>query len=54
MATIRSLAAELGAQPYELTAFIDFGPGYDELAELDDATVAEYRAAWAAGLLATA
>lgn len=49
MATIRTLATEWNAQPYEVAAFLDLGRDYDETAELDEATEAEYREAWAAG-----
>lgn len=47
--TIRTLAEEFGCQVYELAAFLDLGADYDETAELDEATVAYYREAWAAG-----
>ena len=50
MTTIRTLAAEWDAQPYEVAAFLDLGREYDETAELDEATEATYREMWAAGL----
>ena len=34
MTTIRTLAAEYGAQPYEIAATLDLGRNYDETAEI--------------------
>ena len=44
MTTIRSLAAEYDAQPYEIAAALDLGATYSEVDDLDAATEAEYRA----------
>lgn len=49
MSTIADLAHEFNAQPYELAAYFDLGADYDEFAELDETTEAEYRQVWAMG-----
>lgn len=49
MATIASLATEWNAQPFEVAEFFDLGRDYDERAELDAATEAEWREIWAIG-----
>lgn len=43
MTSIASLARDYNAQPYEIAATLDLGADYDDHAELDDATEAEYR-----------
>lgn len=48
MTTIRDLAREFNAQPYEIAAFADLNRGYDETAELDTDTETMIREAWAA------
>lgn len=40
--TIATLAAEFDMQPYAVAAALDLGTDYDETAELDEATGAEY------------
>ncbi len=41
--TLSSPAAEYDAQVVEVAATLDLGRDYDDSAELDEATVAEYR-----------
>ena len=48
--TFTELAAEKGFQPYELAAYLNLGTDYDETAELDEATEADYREMIAAGV----
>ncbi len=43
MTAITTLAAEFDMQPYAVATALDLGTGYDEAAELDEATAAEYR-----------
>ena len=43
MTTIRSLAAEYDAQPYEIAATLDLGADYSETAEIPADVEAEYR-----------
>ena len=43
MTTIATLARDYSAQPYEIAATLDLGADYDDHAELDDVTEAEYR-----------
>lgn len=43
MSTIATLAAEYNTEAHEVAAGLDLGSDYDEHAELDEATEAEYR-----------
>lgn len=43
MTTIISLAREFDIEPHEVAASLDLGRDYDDLAELDETTAAEYR-----------
>lgn len=43
MTSIRTLAADFDAQPYEIAAALDLGRDYDETAQLDEDTAVEYR-----------
>ena len=49
MTTIRSLAAEFNAQPYEVAAALDLGRDYDELAAIAPAEEAWMREALTIG-----
>lgn len=43
MTSIRTLAADFDAQPYEIAALLDLGRDYNENAQIDEDTAAEYR-----------
>lgn len=47
MTTLRELAGQHQMQVHELAAYLDLGRDYDETADLDESTEAEYRAALA-------